>query len=218
MADDASKKGGTALDPIDRASEIIFGVLMATTFTGTLSVATAGNEEVRTMMFAALGCNIAWGITDAVMYLVGTLTERHRQIALLQELQSKTDPEEGQRFIANALPERLAAGATPVALEAIRTRLLAVKSPTRTLRKQDYSAAFGVLVLVILSTFPVVIPFLFISETELALRFSNLLAVITIFAAGLVLGRYAGGRAWQYGLGMSAIGAVLVAVIIALGG
>ena len=27
-------------------------------------------------MIAALGCNIAWGLADGIMYLVRTLTER----------------------------------------------------------------------------------------------------------------------------------------------
>jgi VIT1/CCC1 family predicted Fe2+/Mn2+ transporter len=75
-----------------------------------------------------------------------------------------------------------------------------------------------VFVLVVLSTFPVVIPFLLVSETALALRLSNLAAVATLFVGGLVLGRYAGGKRWLYGLAMSAVGAVLVAIIIALGG
>ena len=47
------------LDPIERVSEVVFGVLMALSFTGALSVATAGREEVRTMMLTALGCNLA---------------------------------------------------------------------------------------------------------------------------------------------------------------
>ena len=50
------------LDPIERVSEVIFGLLMAMTFIGSLSVATAGREEVRTMMITALGCNLAWGL------------------------------------------------------------------------------------------------------------------------------------------------------------
>ena len=48
-----------ALDPIDRVSEIIFGLIMALSFTGAVSAATAGREEIRTVMFAALGCNLA---------------------------------------------------------------------------------------------------------------------------------------------------------------
>ncbi len=69
------------LDPIDRVSEVIFGVLMAMTFIGAMNVATAGRQEVRSAMIAALGCNVAWGLTDAVMYMVAVLTERTRDNA-----------------------------------------------------------------------------------------------------------------------------------------
>ncbi len=70
------------LDPIDRISEILFGLLMAVTIVGSLSIATAGQDEVRTVLIAALGCNLAWGLVDAVMYLVRTLTEKTRHHAL----------------------------------------------------------------------------------------------------------------------------------------
>ena len=65
-----------ALDPIDRVSEVLFGLIMVLTFTGSLSVAEAGREDVRTMLIGALGCNLAWGIIDAVFYLMGCLAEK----------------------------------------------------------------------------------------------------------------------------------------------
>jgi hypothetical protein len=45
---------------------------MALSFTGSLSVAESGREEIRTMLVGAIGCNTAWGIVDAVMYLITT--------------------------------------------------------------------------------------------------------------------------------------------------
>ena len=66
------------LDPVDRISEILFGLIMAVTIVGSMSIATAGRVEVRTVMLAALGCNLAWGLVDAVMYVVRTTTERTR--------------------------------------------------------------------------------------------------------------------------------------------
>ena len=53
------------LEPIERVSEVLFGLIMVLTFTGSLSVAEAGREDVRTMLIGALGCNLAWGIIDA---------------------------------------------------------------------------------------------------------------------------------------------------------
>ena len=66
------------LDPVDRISEILFGLIMAVTIVGSLSIATAGQSDVRTVLWAALGCNLAWGLVDAVMYLVRMATERVR--------------------------------------------------------------------------------------------------------------------------------------------
>lgn len=214
----ATEKSPSVLDPIQRVSEIAFGILMALTFTGTLSVATADQEEVRTTLYAALGCNLAWGLADAVIYLISTLTERHRGDTLLRRLQGTGDARAGQQQIADVLPERLSTVATPDTLEAVRLTLLKVTPKSPRLRFQDLRAALGVFALVVLATFPIVIPFMFIQEAALALRVSNWLAVAMLFVSGLVLGRHAGGSPWLYGVMFAVIGALLVNAIIALGG
>ena len=86
MDNAATGKGERLLDPIDRVSEILFGLIMAVTIIGALSIAAAGRSEVRTILFAALGCNLAWGLVDAVMYLVRTLTERTRNRILAKRI------------------------------------------------------------------------------------------------------------------------------------
>src|SRR5437763_16828416 len=92
------------LDPIDRISEILFGLIMAVTIVGSLAIATAGRNEMRTIMAAALGCNLAWGLVDAVMYLLRTVTERTRNRALALHVKSAGHAE-AHRLIAQALPE-----------------------------------------------------------------------------------------------------------------
>jgi VIT1/CCC1 family predicted Fe2+/Mn2+ transporter len=207
------------LDPVDRASEVVFGLLMALTFTGSISVATAGHDEVRKMMAEALGCNLAWGLTDAVMYLVGIATERARGAKLLARLRSTTDTAAAHALIAGALPPRIAAVADSDELELLRQRLLASRDTrARPLGRDDFLGALGVFLLVVLVTFPVVIPFAVIDTTALALRVSNAVALVTLFAAGWTLGRYAGANAWLSGAIMAALGTVLVGAIIALGG
>ena len=66
------------LEPIERISEVLFGLIMVLTFTGSLSVAESGRAEVRDMLVGALGCNLAWGVIDAIMYLMGCLVEHAR--------------------------------------------------------------------------------------------------------------------------------------------
>ena len=71
MLDDPLKSTKRVLEPYDRISEVLFGVIMVLTCTGSLSVAGADRAEVRTMLIGALGCNLAWGIIDAALYLMG---------------------------------------------------------------------------------------------------------------------------------------------------
>ena len=81
--DSLAKKSNRVLDPMDRISEVLFGLIMVLTYTGTLSVATASHAEVRTMLIGALGCNLAWGIIDGGLYLLARLHERGSNIGVL---------------------------------------------------------------------------------------------------------------------------------------
>ena len=67
MPDDAVNSSKRLLEPIDRVSEVLFGLIMVLTFTGSLSIAEAGHSEIRTMLIGALGCNLAWGVIDGVL-------------------------------------------------------------------------------------------------------------------------------------------------------
>src|SRR5574342_50911 len=96
------------LEPIERISEALFGLIMVLTFTGSLSVAEAGREDIRTMLIGALGCNIAWGIIDGVLYLMGCLAEKGTNLATLKAIRGATDPKKANRVIAEALPPPLA--------------------------------------------------------------------------------------------------------------
>ena len=208
-----------ALDPVDRASEVIFGLLMAMTFVGTIAVAEGGREELRTLLTAALGCNIAWGIADAVMYLVGIATEERRFRALLRTLHD-SDAANGRRVVAEGLMPELAASLNADDLERMRQRLLDVPRPTGAARLgyAHYRAAVGVFVLVVLATFPVVLPYLFVSDVVTALRVSQAIAVATLFVAGAALARWSGGNVWRHGFAIAMLGVVLIVVIVALGG
>src|SRR5580700_9219604 len=50
------------LDPLERFSEILFGVIMVLTFTVSLRVARADRLQVHEMLIGALSCNLAWGV------------------------------------------------------------------------------------------------------------------------------------------------------------
>ena len=210
----------SVLDPMERISELLFGLIMALTFTCTLGVATADSFKVQTMLFAALGCNLAWGIIDAVLYLMGCLAERSRNLIALHALRRATDDKGAHRVIADALPPLVASVMQPAEFEVIRQRLIKLSKPPRRarLRGRDYWGGLGVFLLVSLSTFPVVIPFLFMQHAALALRVSNAIAIVMLFLTGWAYGRCTGRRPWLTGVVMIFVGAGLVGLSMLLGG
>ncbi|QJR11222.1 hypothetical protein DSM104443_02295 [Usitatibacter rugosus] len=220
MAQSETEKPARVLDPIERASEVIFGLLMAMTFIGALSAATAGREEVRTMMFTAIGCNLAWGLADAVMYLVRIATNRTRNRTMLTKVRAEPDAAKGRALVEEALPRSIVEAAGSEGVDAIHRRLIAPAAPDvrPVLAGTDFRGAVGVFLLVVLATFPVVIPFMLFDQASIAIRVSNGVAVAMLFLAGEVLGRYAGARPWRGGLWMAVTGILLMAAIMALGG
>jgi hypothetical protein len=208
------------LDPIDRVSEILFGLIMVLTSTSTLSVVTSGRADVRTMVVGALGCNLAWGIIDGCLYLMGCLNDRARFPLLIRALRGTSDRGEANQRIADALPPEVAAALSDHELDQLRHKLLSQPEiPFRpSLSKEDLLAAFAIGVLVFLSTFPVVIPFFFFQDTQFALRVSNAVAIVLLFMCGYLLAQTIGGRPWVTGGAMVLLGCALVAVAAALGG
>ena len=208
------------LSPVDRVSEMLFGLFMALTFVGAVSVTEAGRDDIRAMLAAALGCNLAWGLVDAVMYLVRTVADRGRLITLVRSVRSAPDAAAGQALIKNSLSKVAAGLLSEKEIEAVRGRVLALTSvPKRpTLKSDDFVAALAVFLLVVASTFPVVLPFVFIEDVGTAKALSRAIALVMLFLGGLALGRYAGYGSWKAGIMMTALGAAVVAAVMALGG
>ena len=216
----ASAERERLLDPVDRMSEVMFGLIMVLSFTCSMSVATAGREEVRSVLIGAIGCNLAWGLIDAIMYLLTLLIERKRGLSIANAVRASRDPEHGRRLIAAALPEPLDTLFEGSALESARGKLIALPEldARPRLEKHDWLAASGVFLLVFLTTFPVVVPFLLVSPLHTAMRASNGVAIAMLYGVGHTLARRVGLRPVRTGLVMVALGVVLVGITIALGG
>jgi len=208
------------LDPIERLSEVLFGIIMALTFTGSIHAASAGEEEIRTLLYGAIGCNIAWGIVDGVMYIVSDLVARNRSLMLLGALRRAASPEEARPIIAEALPPELVEVLRAEELDQVRrwTERFPEPPPRAPITAATLRGACAVFLLVSLSTFPLVLPFLLIAEPGPALRTSHAIALALLFAIGTAFGRYSGQNPLKTGILMLAIGVALVAVALALGG
>ena len=125
MAEESNKPRKRLLDPSERLSEILFGLIMVLTFTCSFSAAHAGRSDVREMLLAALGCNLAWGIIDAVFYLMGCFSELGHNLITFRAVRKAADPSEGQRIIGDAIPPVLVSVLPAGELELMRQKLIA---------------------------------------------------------------------------------------------
>ncbi|CAG9219372.1 conserved membrane hypothetical protein [Paraburkholderia caribensis] len=213
------RKRDRLLNPIDRISEILFGLMMAVTIVGSVSIATGGHQRAHEATLAALGCNLAWGMVDALMYLLRTVTERSHIRRIAHKVVS-ADRVSAHKLILGSLPDYIAAITGPDEIEGMRVRLLALPRKTvHMLNMTDLIAAVAIFLLVVIATFPVVLPFILLENTRLAFHVSRGTAVVMLFIAGVILGRYGGhDHPARTGFAVSVVGVAVIGGIMALGG
>jgi VIT1/CCC1 family predicted Fe2+/Mn2+ transporter len=129
-------------------------------------------------------------------------------------------PLEARRLIGDALPPVLASAIAPDEFDRMWQRLLDVGPPQDVARLtgSDWRGAAGVFLLVFFSTLPVTVPFIVLEDPMAALRASNVVAIVMLFAAGVAYGRVVERSRWVLGIAMVILGAILVALTIVLGG
>jgi VIT1/CCC1 family predicted Fe2+/Mn2+ transporter len=86
------------------------------------------------------------------------------------------------------------------------------------LRKEDWLAGLWVFLWVVLSMFPLAIPFILMRNAALALRASNAIAMVMLFGMGYAYGRCTLRNPWSRGVAMVIVGLTLVALTKLFGG
>ena len=217
---DGRSESRRVLNPIERLSEILFGLIMVLTFTGALSVAEAGRADVREMLIGALGCNLAWGIIDGVFYLMGAMAEKGRNLRTLRGVRETSDSQRARELMTAVLPPTLVSVMEPSELTSLQRRLQELPEPAHSprLSREDWVGALGVCVLVFFSTLPVVLPFVFMHEIAPAMRVSNGIAIVGLALSGAAFSRMTGRNPWFDSVVAVLLGSALVALTMALGG
>ena len=211
------------LDPGTTLAELIFGLLMVLTFT--LGARLLGLEEGASggdLMIAAIGCNIAWGIIDAFLYVLGNVYERLRVAALMESLRAARDEPAAIGALQGELGGSLTELGDPsqrdrfyASIVAAARRRPAVKAR---LHPKDLRGAVRVFFLVVATALPAALPFLMVDDAYLALRLSNALLIVCLFVIGYLWGRHVGARPLLAGTLIMSVGIALVLIAIPLGG
>ena len=212
------------LDPASSLGEVLFGLIMTLTFTlgAGIIIENQGREGARELLIAVIGCNIAWGIIDGALYLAGQLFDRGRLRRLAQAVRDTADQRLAVTLIAGELDALLEHVTDVPEREALYVRIATNlrSSPFRpnTIRKADVLGAVTSFWLVVLSSIPAAIPFVFIDDARFALRVSNAILLVALFITGYSWARHTLGKPWLVGLSFLIGGMALVTMSIALGG
>ena len=211
------------LDPASRMGEILFGLIMVLSITLTAGLTVAeGPEGVRQLLIAALGCNLAWGFIDGIMYVMNCMAERSVRSRLIRAIQAAPSEDVALDMIRSELEPELDSLAGPQDRQTFYRATL--KHLARggilktTLEKSDLYGGLACFWLVFISCLPVVAPFLIFSEPTRALRVSNFILLALLFAVGYKWAAYANANRLLVGLAMVVIGLALVGVAVLLEG
>jgi len=211
------------LDPSESLLEILFGLVMALTMTaGARLLSEPATLDPIELVIALAGCNVAWGVIDAVFYLMGSLFNRNRRVQLVRQLQAATNDDQAIALIRDEFDLM---GEPPTRVEdrvAFHRSVLELLRHAGAERAQftqaEFISAGIILVLVSLAAVPGLIPLLLINHTDTALRVANALQVVLLFAIGYRWAQYSGAPGLRGALIVGVLGVVLVLVAMALGG
>jgi hypothetical protein len=219
MSHQQESVSAAVLSPFERGAEIIFGILMAISVTAAAEITAGADANVRELMLAALGCNLAWGLIDGVIYLLQLQFERHRMHRMVLELRELRSEEAFRARVASELPPLVAQAMTADSYGYIRRAVQGYAQARPAFwSRQEFAAAGLICALVFGSTLPLVLPFMLMQEPQLALRVSHGIAVAMLFVLGWKIGRWSGASPFGSGALLALVGVVLAGLCIALGG
>ncbi|MDL2409206.1 VIT family protein [Rhizobium calliandrae] len=212
------------IDPGDALGEVLFGLIMALTLTvGSRLIFAKEGLNVRELIVATIGCNVAWGIIDAVLFVVGTVFYKSRRLRLFRQIKAAKGESEALAALAREFPiedEPLSPKAADA--DALYRSLVALAKRADpvsvALSRGDLLVVAAVFLLVSATSLPAVIPFLLIGSANLALRASNLLLIALLFMTGYAWASFSDAKPLHAGVTMTCLGLVLVGIAVALGG
>ena len=213
------------LDPGSSLGEVLFGLIMTLTFTlgAGLMLQEEGAEGARELLIATIGCNIAWGIIDGALYIIGQVFDRGRLMRLGQKIRQTPDADAAREIVGGELDELLEPMTSAEERRQLYTRVVEqIRQRPAALRgsvtKADLLGALVCFWLVFVASFPAAIPFFFIDEPWVALRVSNAVLLGLLFYTGFAWAKHTVAKPWVSGLAFLLGGLGLVVVAIALGG
>jgi len=209
------------LDFSDQIGEALFAMIMAMGFTIAVRMG-MDDADNRTLFIAILGCNTAWALVDAIIFILLTLYERMHQSHVISLAQQPANEAAALAAIRDSYDETLASITSESEREALYQRMLAnarqQPAVAAKLRGGDFVSAVALALVSLVFTVPILLPFLLVDDTLLAVRTSNGIGIVLLFLLGYVWAKRTSGRPYLLGFVMATIGIAMTVMTILLGG
>jgi len=196
---------------------------MTLTFTlGAGVVVGTGEGASASLLIATVGCNVAWGVIDGALLILGRIFDRGRLARLGLAIARAPDERRALEVVASELDDTLVPITTEIPRLALyRDVVERVKTSKRRaprLTREDFLAAVAVFALVFFASLPAALPYFLIDDAWIALRASNALLIGALFVVGYRWAKYTSFNPWLAALTLVGLGVALVLIAIPLGG
>ncbi len=221
------------LSPSDRLTEIIATIIMTMTIIIAIQFGIGiSNYSVRLIFVATLGCNIAWGLVDAVNYIFSEVFERGQHLHFIKVIKEMKNEEEAVTFIGKKIETKLDSAILdqiqPEERVEISKRVFQhlSKSTSTTMKpkpvhivQDDIYGAVSVFILVIIVCMILLLPFLFLpNNLVLGYRITQIISLILFFLVGYRLALVTNRPKVRTGLIFVVLGTIIIIIVIFMGG
>lgn len=211
------------LEPTSILNEAVFGLVMALTFTlGAGLVVKEGPDATRELLIGVLGCNLAWGIIDGMILIMGGMLARSQKGQLIMRLRGLENEDARMAIVRARVEPAIEPYIEPDEREpiyqAVARTIKGAEPECIQPRREEVLGAIATAWIVFACSFPAVLPFLFMDDRFLALRVSNALLLTMLFIVGYRWALATNSRPWVVGGSLLLTGLVMVLIAIPLGG
>ena len=218
------------LYPHERLVEILYGLVIALTITSAIRVVTGGGTlNINLMVETSLGAGAAWGIIDAMLYILVVIFQKHRYTRIASKISSARDESEALATIQDDLEDSLVGTLDAEDQKSVyRLVLHAQRRSSKAsythqpkfivIAREDIFGAIQVFLAMLMATLVVIVPLWLIGPPHLAVLASNIVAIVALFTVGYTWARHTNIRKTLFGLALVSLGIAIVGISSVLGG
>jgi VIT1/CCC1 family predicted Fe2+/Mn2+ transporter len=206
------------LTPSERLSEALYSLILVLTVISAIEISLPRDQQTPSiLLFAALGTSVAWGMVDAVVYVLTGLHERNHHVRVVARVK-KRPKKDAIRQIEDELEDGLIGVLDTEERDRIAEQVYATMYNSTPKRQDDVFGGVASFMISFLVVLPPVMPFVLNLPLDYAIRLSNVIAVAMLFIVGYVSGGLGGMNRIRWALTITVLGVIIVLVTILLGG